>query len=143
MRVIDQMLKETAEGTDGIKYFNVGPEPYANVTETEFPRIWVYDTRPTDEVDKNHGVTASYNVLLEISDIVQFSEKLEVILEKKHLVEKIWFKFINRLSKDARNRSAIEKVQRIEILHRLDHNIVGYLCTFTVKPVQKIEYQCP
>lgn len=137
------MLKETAEGTDGIKYFNSAPEPYANVVESEFPRIWVYDTRPTDEVAQNHGVKAGYNVLLEISDIVPFSENLDGILEKKDLVEKIWFKFINRLSKDSRNIEPIGKVQRIEILHRLDHNIVGYLCTFTVKPVQKIEYQCP
>jgi len=143
MRVIDQMLRETAEATDGINYYDHAPEPYANAIESQFPRIWVYDTGPQDELYANHSVRTKYNVLMEISDLVQLSDKTETIEETFERVQKLWVKFINRLSRHPSNQYPISKITRIEILHKFGHNVAGYLCTFTVQPLETPEYQCP
>jgi len=143
MRVIDQMLRETAEGTDGINYFDHGPEPYAAATETQFPRIWVYGTGPEDFLAPNHSVKTQYNVLLEITELIQLSATTEEMEAAWERCQKLWIKFINRLSKHPLNQFPIEKVSRVEIVHKWSHNVVGYICTFTVKPLETPEYQCP
>lgn len=142
MRVIDALLKDSATTTEGVNYFGHAPEPYANVDETEFPRVWVYDTRPLDEVYRNHTVETTYQVLLEISDLVQLDDKTDAFVENLDAMEALWYKFINKLSRDPRNRKPIGKVNRVEILHKFSHGIGGYLCTFNVTVVNFPEYQC-
>lgn len=137
------MLREVALATEGVKYYDHAPEPYANVDESQFPRIWVYDTRPVDDVWQNHSITTTYQVLLEVSDLVQLdglTTDFEATLGK---MEALWVRFINRLSRDPRNRAPIGKVNRIEILHQFSHNVGGYLCTFNVQVHNLPEYQCP
>lgn len=143
MRVVDTMLKEVAEGTDGVNYFDHAPEPYANVDESQFPRIWVYDTRPLDEVWQNHSITTTYQILLEISDLVELDGETTDFVETLAKVEGLWFRFINRLSRDPRNRAPIGKVNRLEILHKFSHNVGGYICSFNLTVINQPDYQCP
>lgn len=143
MRVIDQMLKEVAEGTDGINSFGHGPKSFANVEESKFPRIWVYDTFPTDSVYKNGHMDTKYQVIMEISTLIQFDETIENVFEKGlAVVDPIWKKFITRLNRDSRNMVPIGEVRRVELLHGMDENVAGYICTFTVKPTDNVIQQC-
>lgn len=144
MRLIDQMLRETAEGTDGIEFYGHSPEPYANAEESKFPRIFVYDTKPVDTLHMNHSIETDYNILMEISDTFSLTddgeESFEDVLDR---VQKLWVKFISRLSKHPSNKKPLGKINRVEIVHHLDHNVAGYLCTFTVTPYDTPDYQCP
>jgi len=147
MRLIDTMLQETAEGTDGINYFALAPRPYANLEDgpgrPAFPRIWVYSTGPRDTIAMNHTVTTQYNVLMEISDLCPLSATPEQLQETWDRVQLLWIKFINRLSSHAANVMPIGKVTREEIAHRFDQNVCGYLCQFTITPLDTPVYQCP
>lgn len=142
MRLIDRILKETAEGTDGINYFNIAKEPYANAIESEFPRIWVYSTGPLDNVRPLGIVETEYNILLEVTDFIEHSATLEQISTKLDEVQRLWIKFINRLANRPELKEKIGKVAREEIVHHWSHNVVGYICAFKIVLLEIPEYQC-
>lgn len=142
MRIIDTMLRESAMAVDGIKHYAHSPEPYADVQETELPRVWIYDTRPRDKIQANHTVLTSYRVVMEISTGVELSEDPENLEAAWDIVQKLWIKFIHKLSSHPANVIPIGYVERVEILHHLAVNVVGFVCTFEITPLDNPEYQC-
>lgn len=141
-RVIDQMFREVAEATPGINFFEHAPKPYANAEPGKFPRIWVYDTRPTDTVGVNGSITTEYSVLFEISDLVQLDDKPASLEDVLARVDGLFRTFINKLTKDTRLTKPIGKVERIEILHHLDHNVAGFLCTAFISVNEPFTIDC-
>ena len=150
MRTIENLLKEVANSTEGVKHYGRGAKAYANIESPVYPRIWILLVNPIDIVHKNSLITSSYEVVAEISSLSSFTndianeeEETEKYLNTMEQLQSIYHKYITNLNKDSRNRFEIGRVSRREILHEYDDNICGYVFTFTMQINESIVYQCP
>ena len=150
MRTIENLLKEVANSTEGVKHYGRGAKAYANIESPVYPRIWILLVNPIDIVHKNSLITSSYEVVAEISSLSSFTndianeeQETEKYLNTMEQLQSIYHKYITNLNKDSRNRFEIGRVSRREILHEYDDNICGYVFTFTMQINESIVYQCP
>jgi len=150
MRTIENLLKEVANSTEGVKHYGRGAKAYANIESPVYPRIWILLVNPIDIVHKNSLITSSYEVVAEISSLSSFTndianeeQETEKYLNTMEELQSIYHKYITNLNKDSRNRFEIGRVSRREILHEYDDNICGYVFTFTMQINESIVYQCP
>jgi hypothetical protein len=150
MRLIESILKTTAEATTGVKQYGRGMRAYANIEASAYPRIWVHTVNPIDEVHKNHSVTMRYQIIGEIADLVEYTADLanneqsaEDYLGSLYNLEQIYLRFIGSLSRHPKNKMAIGQVTRKELLHEYDDNTIGYVFTFEYSINESIPYECP
>lgn len=149
MRIVETMLKEVAEATDGVQHYGRGAKAYANIESPAYPRIWIHLINPTDTIYQNGLVTATYEIVGEVSGLCDFTtdianneEATERYLTTLNELQLIFYRFITNLNKDSRNKQAIGAVRRKEILHAYDDNLCGYAFNFTLSVRETISYQC-
>lgn len=149
MRLIETMLKEVANATDGVLHYGRGAKAYANLQSGIYPRVWIHLVNPIDTIHQNNAVTTTYEVIGEVSGLCSFTADIaneeQATLDYLNTLEYlqlIYYRFITNLNKDTRNRSAIGRVSRKELLHEYDDNLTGYVFTFTITINEPIAYQC-
>lgn len=150
MRLIETILKTTAETTDGVKHYGRGMRSYANIESTAYPRIWIHTVNPIDEVHKNHSITMRYEIIGEITGLVSYTADIAnheqssmEYLDALYTLERIYLRFIGNLNKHPKNKMAIGRVTRKELLHEYDDNTIGYVFTFEYSITESIPYECP
>jgi hypothetical protein len=149
MRQVETMLKETALAVQGVKHYGRGVQSYANVESKNYPRVWIHGVNPIDEVHQNGLITNVYEVVGEItttidytSDIGSNEEESEKYLTTLQNIEGLYYTFISSLNRHPKNKRAIGRVTRKEILHEYDDNLVGYIFTFQIAVTETVTYQC-
>ena len=149
MRLIEQILKETALATDGVEHYGRGAKAYSNIESPKYPRIFIHLVNPQDQVYQNNLITSKYEIIGEVTDLIPFTtdivndeEQTEIYLNRLEQLQTIYFKFITNLNKHPKNKSAIGQVMRKEVLHEYDDNLIGYVFTFTMEIIEPVVYQC-
>lgn len=149
MRVIEQILQENAIATDGVLQYGRGAKAYANIESRLYPRIWVHLINPLDTIYQNGSITSQYEIVAEVSTTIDYTKDIanneteaEVYLNTLEDLQNIYYRYIGNLNKDTRNKLAIGRVNRKEILHEYDDNLAGYVFTFTMTVKEIIAYQC-
>jgi len=150
MRTIEVILKETALDTNGVNHYGRGVKAYANIESADYPRIWIHSVNPIDEVHINGSVSVSYEVIGEVSSLIEYTTDLAnnddasvEYLSALHNLETIYLRFIGKLNRHPKNKRAIGRVTRREILHEYDDNVIGYVFTFQISVHEAIPYECP
>ena len=149
MRLIEQILKDTALNTDGVLQYGRGAKAYANIESVKYPRIFIHLVNPVDEVHKNNAITSKYEVIGEVTHTIPFTSDLandeattQIYLDRLEELQTLYFKFISNLNKHPKNKKSIGQVMRKEVLHEYDDNLIGYVFTFTIELLEPITYQC-
>jgi hypothetical protein len=149
MRVIEQLLKDIALATTGVQYYGRGGREYANIESPKYPRIWVHMINPIDTLHQNGLITSTYDVVAEVSTLIDFTKDLgnsldgiDEYMTKLEEMQTIYFEYITRLQKDARNMLPIGKISRKEFYHDFDDNLVGYAFNFNITVKETIVYPC-
>lgn len=149
MRLIEEILKDTALATDGVEHYGRGAKAYSNIESPVYPRIFIHLVNPQDQVYKNNAITSKYEVIGEITDLIPYTTDIVnqdtqtvIYLDKLEQLQIIYFKFITNLNKHPNNKTAIGQVMRKEVLHEYDDNLIGYVFTFTMDIIEPIAYQC-
>ena len=50
MRLIEEVLKDVALTTEGVKHYGRGAKAYANIESPVYPRIWIHLVNPVDTI---------------------------------------------------------------------------------------------
>jgi hypothetical protein len=149
MRVIEQLLKDTALATTGVNYYGRGIKAYSNIESPVYPRIWVHLINPVDTLHQNGLITSTYDVVGEVSTKIDYTKDIanseDGILEYWNGLEAmqvVYFEFLARLQKSPLNKLPLGKVSRREFVHEYDDNLVGYAFNFNITVKETIEYPC-
>jgi len=149
MRLIEEILKTTAEATEAVEYYGRGAKSYANIEGIKYPRIWVHKINPMDMVHQNGLVTTEYNIVGEISGLCDFTSDIAneegpvaLYLNTLENLQAIFYRFIGKLNRHPKNLQSIGVIKRNEFLHEYDDNLCGYVFSFTMKINETISYQC-
>jgi len=149
MRLIEEILKTTAEATEGVQYYGRGVKAYANIEGIKYPRIWVHKINPLDNVHQNNLIVSEYNIVGEVSapcdftaDLANGDDAVTLYLNTLENLQAIFYKFVSSLNKHAKNKQPIGFVKRSEFLHEYDDNLCGYVFSFNMKINEVIAYQC-
>jgi phosphodiesterase/alkaline phosphatase D-like protein len=149
MRTIETILQDVANNTTGCEHYGRGMKAYANIESEKYPRIWVHLVNPIDTIAMNSLVTTEYNVMGEVSALVDFTADVAndndstlTYLTTLETLQNIFYRFVTNLNKHPLNMRAIGKIQRKEFLHDYDDNLCGYAFSFTMQIKEPIPYQC-
>lgn len=145
MRVITSIFTDAVNNTTGILSFNKGTKDYANVKPSAVPRVWLHksniinNVKATNKIDQN-GI---YAVAFDLSTTVSYTAGLVEIESKFDLLEPLFINFINHLINDPRVVDVPKMFERIEIIHELDQNLVGWMVLGQIKVKQPVTLVCP
>jgi hypothetical protein len=149
MRIIETVLKQIAESTDGVEHYGRGAKAYSNIESIAYPRIWVHRINPVDTIHQNGLIVTEYNIVGEVSTKVDYASDIannigatEFYLNTLENLQLIFYRFIHSLNKHPKNKSAIGIVKRNEFVHEYDDNLCGYVFSFNMKIEETISYQC-
>lgn len=149
MRLIEQVLKEVALATDGVMHYGRGAKAYANIESPVYPRIWIHLVNPVDTIHINNSITSQYDVVGEITTTIPFTDDIINAVDSQSIytdaldnMQVIYSKFITNLNKHPKNKTALGRVSRKEIIHEYDDNLVGYVFNFTIQLIENVNYQC-
>lgn len=149
MRLIEEILKTTAEATEGVEYYGRGAKAYANIETIKYPRIWVHKINPLDMVHQNSLIVSEYNVVGEVSALCDFNSDVanndnavQLYLNTLEDLQMIFYRFVGKLNRHPKNMQALGVIKRNEFLHEYDDNLCGYVFSFTMKINETISYQC-
>jgi len=149
MRVIETILKQVAEATEGVTNYGRGAKAYSNIEGVSYPRIWVHRINPVDTIHQNGLIVTEYNIVGEVSGKVDFTSDIanesgatELYLNTLENLQLIFYRFIGSLNKHPKNKAAIGIAKRNEFVHEYDDNLCGYVFSFTMKIDETIAYQC-
>jgi hypothetical protein len=133
-REIDKMLREVAIATTGVESFGRGANWADNISdEDKFPRVWIHDIRPNDEINF-HVLTTKYIIVGELCSLIDFDQDSDGTIFEETLatLTPIYQRFITNLSKDARNKG-IKSIRRVELIHKRDANLAGFAFSFQIE----------
>jgi hypothetical protein len=145
MRVITSVFTDAVVKTTGILSFNKGTKDYANIKATAVPRLWLHkcnivnNIKATNKIDQN-GI---YAVAFDLSTTASFTASLDEIESKFDLLEPLYVNFINHLINDPRVIDVPRLFERIELIHELDQNLVGWMVIGQIKVKQPVTLVCP
>ena len=149
MRLIEEILKDVALNTDGIKHYGRGAKAYANIESPIYPRIWIHLVNPVDTIHINNSITSTYEVVGEITTTIPFTDDIINAVDSQSIytdaleeMQIAYVKFITNLNKHPKNKQSIGRVSRKEIIHEYDDNLIGYVFNFTMQLIENVNYQC-
>jgi hypothetical protein len=142
MRAIDKFLREIALKTTGVKAYGHGGKSFANVFESETPRIWIYTIKPVDKIVFG-SLSTIYTIIGEVTKTHDFDADEDGTLFDNVLaeIEPIYEMFVTNVAKDSRVL-AISNLNRTEIIHTGDANLGGFAFSFDVQIKKTYATQC-
>jgi hypothetical protein len=143
MRAIAQLFSDTVALVTEIKTYGRSPRSYANVSDSDTPRLWLHRITPIDNTSTSGGFERpTFTVNFDLSTYCDFDATEETIDACFDTLNPIFYKFIRRLLRDERVYSLIKEIRREELYHDLDANLVGWMVTMNIQLVEDITYEC-
>lgn len=133
MRLIEQVLRETALSCDGIVSFGIGDPVYRDWDESKTPRIWVHLIQGRVNRSPKGVITGTdYSVVCDVSklcDLDMSASQLEAIKEE---LEPTVLQYIKKINFDARV-FMMDSISFEERIHGDDQCMAGFVLTFKIQ----------
>lgn len=145
MRAVDDLFKKYVAKFPEIKSFGSGPKSYGNLDESPTPRVWRHLVRVNDTHEASGKLHSIYNIWFDFSAQCDYTTNTDDINKVFDELEPIYVSFMNALlcDKEYIDFSVEPTIQREQLIHDLDQNLVGWMVSLRIKLRQKAILKCP